>query len=219
MTAPAPLPDRSSQVAALDRSGPSRKAIVGWTVGMLATLGTVWLVATAVVKIGEFRQVEKALEVCTPDRCAEVSDETKLKQVEFLGGPGPAARKLSFYLRLPKRWAYSKGIAVDMLGYCGEPALPELNRLLAHEDGMMRRMTAESLGKVGGPRAMDALVVALKDDDWFVRYGAVNGLGIVGEPQAGRLLEKARKDEDEHVRKRAGEVLKLIRTAQRDERR
>jgi hypothetical protein len=183
---------------------------------MFVALGLACLAAMTAMKVAEFRQVRDALEACTPDRCAAVGEEQMRRQVESLGGPDEATRKLSFYLHLPKRWAHGKWIAVRLLGSCGESALPELRRLLDDEDGSMRRVAAESLGRVGGHRALHALAVALEDRDPSVRYGAVSGLSVIGGPRAVELLGEALKDKDTNVRRHAREVLERIRNRRRD---
>lgn len=62
------------------------------------------------------------------------------------------------------------------------------------EDSLVRWNAANALKKIGGDRAVKALIAALKDDDSHVRVGAVEALGEIGGDRAAEALNLAFKD-------------------------
>jgi hypothetical protein len=72
------------------------------------------------------------------------------------------------------------------------------------EGGVVVRKNATSaLGRIGDPRAVEALKEALKDEDEYVRGSATSALGNMGDPRAVEALKEALKDEDDYVRRSA----------------
>ncbi|NLX04283.1 MAG: hypothetical protein GXY33_03960 [Phycisphaerae bacterium] len=61
--------------------------------------------------------------------------------------------------------------------------IPKLINRLEAESPYVRALTAEVLGRIGDPKALDALIGRLEDEPQ-VRYAAVRGLGELGEPAA-----------------------------------
>jgi hypothetical protein len=82
--------------------------------------------------------------------------------------------------------------------------------LLSDRDSDVRESAAEALGDLGGPKAVEPLIRALKDKDAGVRESAVESLATVGGDDAVRPLMDALTDEDEDVREAAALALKKI---------
>lgn len=77
------------------------------------------------------------------------------------------------------------------------------------EEGVLvvRKNAAQALGRIGDPRAVEALEEALKDEDGDIRGHATSALGSIGDPRAVEALKEALKDEDEYVRRGAAWAL------------
>ena len=56
-------------------------------------------------------------------------------------------------------------------------AVPQLMKLLAEDVKEVRIKVAWALGKIGAPKAIDALVQSLRDQEWEVRRNSVRSLG------------------------------------------
>ena len=96
----------------------------------------------------------------------------------------------------------------------GEPALPGLIELLgdAERSGVVRFSSANALGAIGSPGAVDALVAALGDPYFNVRRCAALALGDIGDPRAVEPLRRLAA-EDPYVYRdpESGEELALVR--------
>ena len=102
------------------------------------------------------------------------------ERVRTLGGRARAARRLSFYLRLPE-WIAPAGRKCDaavLLGYCGEAAMPALIDTLRGPDPAARLTAVISLGRIGPPAkaAVEALEKRLDEPDPNVRLTAAIAL-------------------------------------------
>ncbi len=75
----------------------------------------------------------------------------------------------------------------------------------------VRSQAAEKLGESKDPRAVEALVKALKDKDRNVREAAAGSLGRIGDASAVDALLEALKDYDQCVRRAAADALGMIR--------
>src|SRR5437867_7458212 len=75
----------------------------------------------------------------------------------------------------------------------------------------VRSRAAEKLGASRDPRAVDALVKALKDKDPNVRVAVAGALGKIGDPKTGAPLLEALKDHDHSVRRAVVEALGMVR--------
>lgn len=64
----------------------------------------------------------------------------------------------------------------------GRAAVGRLEELTGDPDHRVAQTAAESLGRVGGPQALAALLALLRHPHPNVRYGALDGLDLVGEP-------------------------------------
>ena len=80
------------------------------------------------------------------------------------------------------------------------------------EEGVLvvRKNAAHALGRIGDPRAVEALKEALKDEYEYVRRGAAWALGNIGGTRAIGALEEASKDVDVDVRRVAESALEQI---------
>lgn len=90
------------------------------------------------------------------------------------------------------------------------PAGPDLVKLLADQDGRIRRRAAIAIGRVGLPEGVQPLIGALTDTDPQVREMAAFGLGLIGDPAAAAPLTQALTDAAPLVRGRAAEALGQI---------
>jgi hypothetical protein len=82
--------------------------------------------------------------------------------------------------------------------------------LLSDRDSDIRESAAEALGDLGGPKAIESLIRALKDKDAGVRESAVESLATLGGDDAVRPLMDALTDADEDVREAAALALKKL---------
>ena len=91
-------------------------------------------------------------------------------------------------------------LVVDDLVRIGQPAVEPLLAVMSNKDPHIRAGAARALGKIGDPRALDALVFRLRfDEDIEVRKSAVWALHIGGSRAVVPLIEALR-DPDEWVR-------------------
>jgi hypothetical protein len=90
--------------------------------------------------------------------------------------------------------------------------IPELSRTLTQSRSEKARISAAvSLGRLKDPRALDALVKALRDESNVVRSLAATALGHLGDERALPALRRATQDRDESVRQRATSAVARIR--------
>ena len=84
--------------------------------------------------------------------------------------------------------------------------------VLKDGDDSSRYSAAESLGKIGGSKAVDALITAFNDErNYFdIRYKAVEALIKIGDPKAVGALITALKDDDPYVQGLAAAALGVI---------
>jgi len=87
--------------------------------------------------------------------------------------------------------------------------------MLDEDDPSRRWKAAESLGRMGDGRAVDALIVALTDEDWRVRQKAAWALGKIGDPRALVPLRRALMHENEGVKEIINESLDAIKRKMR----
>ncbi|TVQ39839.1 MAG: HEAT repeat domain-containing protein [Spirochaetaceae bacterium] len=81
-------------------------------------------------------------------------------------------------------------------------AVDELIRISGNssEDATVRRYAADSLGRIGDPRAIDALSALVTSEDTLLRAYAVNGIGHFQGEQVERVLTNALRDSFWRVR-------------------
>ncbi len=99
------------------KPGPSRKAIIGWTVAMLAVAGLAWFVGAVVVPVRRTADVLRER-----DAARSITREQTAAFLDRLGGPDLARRRLEFYLCLPPWVARHRRQAVLLLRDCGRSA-------------------------------------------------------------------------------------------------
>jgi HEAT repeat protein len=99
----------------------------------------------------------------------------------------------------------------------GEPEHDEYEERFAHYVGKLsddneanRWKAAESLGRLGDPRAVDALIDTLWDDDPRVRLKASWALGQIGDPRALPSLQRLYRMENEETQETIGESIEAI---------
>jgi HEAT repeat protein len=76
----------------------------------------------------------------------------------------------------------------------------DVARLLSDKSSMVREAAAETLGNLGDPSGVPALVAALSDSDKFVRIAAIVALSKINDSSAGDPLVKMLRDPDSMVR-------------------
>jgi HEAT repeat protein len=63
---------------------------------------------------------------------------------------------------------------------------------LTSEDAVIRRMTAEGLGKIGGPEVLEYCRENAVSSNQEIRWSITQILGIIGSPEAVKILETVR---------------------------
>jgi len=94
----------------------------------------------------------------------------------------------------------------------GWAAIPQLQRLLRHENWMVRRGAAWALGELGDPAAVPGLVAALDDPDPLVIAKALTALGLIGDAAALQAIAPALRHANWRVGRAAAEALGRIGT-------
>jgi HEAT repeat protein len=74
----------------------------------------------------------------------------------------------------------------------------------------VREVAILSLGRIGDPVAVDALIEKLKDENWDVRSSAAKALGQIGDSRAIEPLIQSLRDKSETVRWLAANALTSI---------
>ena len=67
-----------------------------------------------------------------------------------------------------------------------------------------------ALGEIRDVNAVEALIVALKDEEWIIRQGAAEALGKIQDVRAVEPLIKALDDENQRVREAANKALEKL---------
>ena len=160
-------------------------------------------VAEALAKIGDPRAVPVLIQALKEDW------HVRWVAAEALGNiSGPAVSALIQTLK-DEYWRVY-WVAAEPLGNIGDPDVSVLPRALKHEYRYVCWVAAKALGRnIGDPRAVPALIQALRED-WHVRWVAAEALGKIGDPHAVPALIEALKDEDGGVRWGAAEALEKI---------
>lgn len=82
--------------------------------------------------------------------------------------------------------------------------------MLEDENPGRRWKAAESLARMGDPRAVGPLIKALSDEDWRVRQKTAWALGFLGDPAAIPALRRAYRDDLEGVQEMITEAITMI---------
>ena len=127
------------------------RPMAAWTAGILLALGLAWFVGAVVVPVWQVRKIVKSWE---GGRYHPMyTGRFFTNEIAQLGGPVSASRKLGIYLRTPVGSSANRQVAAAILGECGAPAIPELERLLENEDERVRQAAAAALKEIRGGEA------------------------------------------------------------------
>lgn len=126
--------------------------------------------AAALGKIGDERAIEALLKVLVDKDI----NRTAANSLKMLGWkPGRDPQGVQFFV-VQNAWKQ----VVEM----GEPAIEPLITLLEeNNDDNLRWAAAEALGQIRDQRAVDPLIIALKDPDTTLRENAAAALGKIGD--------------------------------------
>jgi len=193
------------------KTGPSRKAIIGWTAFMLAGLALAYFIGAVVAPVWKTRAtIRQAREDRDPDARGDFL-RTVLPgcpgaeaRVSDLGGQERALDCLRLYLRLPTPIAPDKCYAVLLLGHCGDSAVPLLSELLHDQKAQVRNCATAALWRVG-PRAKGVLPLlreALRDSHSSVGDSAALAFRNMAQEYPEALCELVDALEDENARAR-----------------
>jgi len=99
--------------------------------------------------------------------------------------------------------------AAEALGTCGgdEVVLHLIRAAENDSEPDVRFMAIRSLGRRGGPRAVDPLIGMLAAGDKWIRMEAVRALGAIGDPSATRAVGELCSDTVVPVRQAVAEAL------------
>jgi HEAT repeat protein len=172
----------------------SRRLYILWAIALTLLLTAAlfcWLVVVPVwrVRTSTFR-CEQVL-----SGGGALTTEELAQEIKKLGGPGPAARHIGLYMRLPTRLAPYRNTTALMLMGCSEPGLHVAFRLLRDRDWRVRVAAVRVLGEHDSSETGDAMVTMLEDEHKFVRQAAAEALERIravpsGLGEAARLLAK-----------------------------
>src|SRR5918995_1042850 len=86
----------------------------------------------------------------------------------------------------------------------------QLLQVIKDDDWWVRTRAADALGKIGGPRVVDAVIELIRDEDEEVRRAAIEILNQTKDERAVNFLIEATKDKDWWVSERAVDALAEI---------
>jgi len=89
----------------------------------------------------------------------------------------------------------------------GQSAIPTVMTLLRNASGAIRSGAVRTLGQLGDPRAVDALLPFLQDPDSFVRIAAAEALGAFDDPRIFPALAPLLEDPKGDMRSTAAKAL------------
>ena len=89
----------------------------------------------------------------------------------------------------------------------GGAAVVPLVAVLGHKDRDARDRVVATLGEIGDERALDGVLILLRDRELMVRLGAVVALTRIGDPRAVDGLVAALHDGDDNMRMSAAQAL------------
>jgi HEAT repeats len=172
----------------LTKPGPSRKAIIGWTVGMLAVLGLVWFASAVVWPVWRTRlavQEYVRQERQYPRGVSRRNIPPRLKtSMQAAVGTLPSASQLALYVKMPDWAAPNKDRAFHLFAFCEDRGVPELADLLMGGRAQVRQWAANELAWCGkkAEAAVRALERATGDEDAGVRQTATYALEAIRDP-------------------------------------
>lgn len=110
---------------------------------------------------------------------------------------------------LKSKYQLDREKAADYLGEIGDPRAVPA-LIEALKDPAISWIAAESLGKLGDPRAVPPLIAALGSDEKWLRRNAATALGRIGDPAAAGPLTTLLSDGKDNVRQAAASALGMI---------
>jgi hypothetical protein len=176
--------------------------MVLWTAGILVAVGLAWFVAAAAVPVWQVRGVLAGYAAEGDGDLSALGRAQVAADLQRLGGPAAAARKLRLYLLAPKAVAGKKKVAALMLAACDcdlEASRSVLESLARDGDDGLRRAAAAALDEIRAqeatkrmlPRVEELLREAgywrdypLHSVRWDVRRGQWEFLFVTGCPDA-----------------------------------
>lgn len=115
-----------------------------------------------------------------------------------------AAQKLIAFLTEDEDRRNFSWVVGKALGDLGEPALEPVLALLKDRNLDLREAATKAMGQIGGPAAVEPLLMTLRWGDAPVCLAAIEGLERIGDRRAlGAIKELAEKHPDERVRGKA----------------
>ena len=114
---------------------------------------------------------------------------------------------------LRSRSAPMRAVTVELLGrFQALAAVPDVIRLLSDDPSIeVRRRAAQSLGRMGSPRAVDSLLSALAEGPPAIHAQVIWALGEIGAPEAEPALRQALSGSSRHVLEAAVTALHAVR--------
>jgi HEAT repeat protein len=123
----------------------------------------------------------------------------------------PIDTKVAWMIRLEhQRLLRDAGASTSDSSGARFDSAPDLEILARDGDAALRRRALMSVGRVGDPAALPALVKALNDPDETVRAAAAFAIGVLGAPGSSAPLVGMLKDPSPVIRGRAAEALGLL---------
>ena len=103
---------------------------------------------------------------------------------------------------------YVRDNAAEALKKVGEPAVEQLIKALKDESQLVRVNVAWALGRIGDKRAVEPLILALKDNN--IRRTTAEALGLIGDDRALEPLSQFKYDSDDLFREITEIAIKKI---------
>jgi len=103
---------------------------------------------------------------------------------------------------------YVRDNAAEALKKVGEPAVEQLIKALKDDSQLVRVNVAWALGRIGDKRAVEPLILALKDNN--IRRTTAEALGLIGDDRALEPLSRFKYDSDDLFREITEIAIKKI---------
>ena len=193
----------------------SFKRIIPGAVGIMLGIVVVVLLAIPLLFVaGCGEKTDSRVESIIQDMGSEdVTPRSRSEAASALVEIGePAVEPLIQALNDPNAKDWVRMSMADTLGKIGDPRAVEPLISALGDEAVVRSAATSALGKIGDPRAVEPLISALGDEDEGFRCEAAAALGEIGDPRAVEPLTRALEDESEWVRETAAEALEKIRS-------
>jgi HEAT repeat protein len=172
------------------------------------------LATSALYWMGDKRAIEPMMKLYNNHNLDEFG---RLRAVEALAPLRKCASPIDCLLTLlSSRSACVRDDVLEVLGVLENESLvgPVIRVLKNDRQPFVRVKAAETLARLGGPKSIDALILALKDKDVF--YASACALGSIGDERSIKPLMKLTKNHSlyQKQRIRAAETLSRFKTLQ-----